>query len=235
MESPQLSSRLPFFQRLFCCGRRALSSKQYASNYRNGDENFGVAAEKDGVRNKLQSFGYVPRDSHYLISCRLTACLSLSSNHFLTLHVRRNLTLYCRIPSLPSTRHYNNFSPQHSPPKHTQTYSKPPAAHAGDESSSATRHRQKVPGAGPGRDTRAQLLPGRSYCFLLSPLSCFRHTASHPSRLPSPSLAVCCMHFDSLMSLHSPDAHLPFPPPLIPSHHSLWTVRTTSFQSQSTM
>ena len=84
MESPQLSSRLPFFQRLFCCGRRALSSKQYASNYRNGDENFGVAAEKDGVRNKLQSFGYVPRDSHYLISCRLTACLSLSSNHFLT-------------------------------------------------------------------------------------------------------------------------------------------------------
>ena len=78
MESPQLSSRLPFFQRLFCCGRRALSSKQYASNYRNGDENFGVAAEKDGVRNKLQSFGYVPRDLHYLISCRLTACLSVS-------------------------------------------------------------------------------------------------------------------------------------------------------------
>lgn len=68
VESPQLSSRLPFFQRLFCCGRRALSSKQYGSNYRNGDENFGIAAEKDGVRNKLQSFGSVPRDSLRFLS-----------------------------------------------------------------------------------------------------------------------------------------------------------------------
>ena len=54
VESP-LSSRLPFFQRLFCCGRRALSSKQYGGNYKG--EDFGVASvgEKEGVRNKLQS------------------------------------------------------------------------------------------------------------------------------------------------------------------------------------
>ena len=54
VDSP-LSSRLPFFQRLFCCGRRALSSKQYGGSYKG--EDFGVASvgEKEGVRNKLQS------------------------------------------------------------------------------------------------------------------------------------------------------------------------------------
>jgi hypothetical protein len=138
VESPQLSSRLPFFQRLFCCGRRALSSKQYASNYRNGDENFGVAAEKDGVRNKLQSFGYVLRDSHYLISCRLTACLSLSSNHFLTLHVRRNSIQLCIagfLLSLPlviiiishhSTRLPNTHRHIRNPPQRMPEMSPPP-------------------------------------------------------------------------------------------------------------
>ena len=57
-ESP-ISARLPFFQRLFCCGRRALSSKQYGNSYR-ADESFGVVSvEKEGVKNKLLALGYV--------------------------------------------------------------------------------------------------------------------------------------------------------------------------------
>ena len=59
IESPQMASRLPFFQRLFCCGRRTSSSKNYSSSYRSGDDNFGVSGEKEGVRNKLQSYGSV--------------------------------------------------------------------------------------------------------------------------------------------------------------------------------
>lgn len=55
-ESPQLSSRLPFFHRLFCCGRRSLS-KHCTTNCRTGEDAVGALVEKEGVRNKLQMDG----------------------------------------------------------------------------------------------------------------------------------------------------------------------------------
>jgi hypothetical protein len=53
------SSKIPFFQRLFCCGRRALS-KQYNSYKLNEDNVLGaLGADKGGVKNKLQQYGLV--------------------------------------------------------------------------------------------------------------------------------------------------------------------------------
>lgn len=74
VDSP-LSSRLPFFQRLFCCGRRALSSKQYGGSYKG--EDFGVASvgEKEGVRNKLQSCRY--GNGHSLMSLSMFMSMSV--------------------------------------------------------------------------------------------------------------------------------------------------------------
>jgi len=51
------SSKIPFFQRLFCCGRRALS-KQYNAYKLNDDGVLGaLGTDKGGVKNKLQQYG----------------------------------------------------------------------------------------------------------------------------------------------------------------------------------